>query len=424
MPSSKFALAQETYAMSQFEPAIIYAKEALKADKKNSEILNFLGSAYANLGNYDECIKYFRKALKLSRKNGEILSNLGAAYQEKGKHLAARDYLEQAVSLEPDNPKYRSNLALVSFQLGDQANFVLNFPSRRCNDDIWGSVPGVAPEFTGNESISGKHILVFPEQGIGDEIFFLRLIPGFVNKYAVKLTVICDKRLVHLFSRKFEGIEFVSSLDAVKSRGDIEFEMPMGDLMLYLERQPFLTKPPELTPERSRRSAWKKRIQPLKEKGAAIGISWRGGGDRRFRKKRSLELLNFVNALPEDVQLINLQYDYDPEELQKVERQTGRRVWVWDSFDPKYDIENLAALISNLDAVVTVDNITVHLSGALNVPTIVFLPLNPDFRWGLQGSGSDFYPSVTCIRQLRYADWSVVSHTSEILEELLRISAS
>jgi tetratricopeptide (TPR) repeat protein len=422
MPISKIARAQETFDMGHFELAVTYAKEALATDKKNWEILNFLGAAYANLGEYDEGIKYFRKALKITKKNGEILSNLGAAYQEKGKHSVAKGYLEQAVSLEPDNSEFQINLALLSFQLGDQECFVQNFASRPFSGSSGRSAPEIAPEFTGEVCVSGKHILMFPEQGIGDEIFFMRLASEFMKKYLVSLTVLCDKRLVSLFSRSFMDIEFVSSIDAVKSRDDIKFEMPMGDLMLYLEPRPCWTYPPELVPEHSRNLTWKKRVQSLKELGATIGISWRGGGDHRARKKRSIELLDLVMALPEDAQLINLQYDYDFEELRKVERQTGRRVWAWDFFDPKYDIENLAALISNLDAVVTVDNTTVHLSGALNVPTIVFLPVNPDFRWGLQGKCCDFYPAVTCVRQESYADWSVLGQTRDILEEILRRS--
>lgn len=419
MSDPKFKAAQEVYDLGHFEVAIKYAKEALKSDKKNWQIMNLIGTAFANLGEYDECIRYCKKAIRISKRNAVLIANLGAALQETGNHKAAREYLEEAVSLDPENHKYRTNLALISFLLGDLATFKDNYPSRPSVMDAAVTIPNIAPRYSADVNLNGKNLLIFQEQGIGDEIFFLRLLPEFLKKNSAGATVVCDQRLIGLLSRTFDDVSFISNVNDLESKSNIDFEMPMGDLLLYLdERIPkggLLT----LEPDQSRGLAWKKRIQPLKDIGVTIGISWKGGGNVRFRRKRSIELQDIIQNLPKDAQLVNLQYDYTPEELLKAQNATGRKIWNWDFFDPRYDIENLAGLISNLDAVVSVDNATVHLSGALNCSTLVFLPFDPDYRWGLQDNVSKFYPSVKYIRQEKYDDWSVVNRTSDLLRNVL-----
>lgn len=415
MSVPKFEAARELYNMGHFEAAIKHAKEALKTDKKNWHILNFIGSAFANLGEYDECIRYCKKAIRISKKNAVLIANLGAALQEKGSHGAARKFLEEAVSLDSENHQYRNNFALISFLLGDMAAFREHYPSRLSVMNKSVTIPNIAPRYSGNEKIDGKSLLIYPEQGIGDEIFFTRLLPEFQKLNSVRTTVICDQRLIGPFSREFNDVSFISNVEDLKSKREIDFEMPMGDLLLHCTSPNFSDGTLKLRPDHSIDLAWKKRIQPLKEMGTTIGISWKGGGNIRFRKKRSIELQNIIQNLPEDVQLVNLQYDYTPDEILEAQNATGRKIWNWDFFDPRYDIENLTGLISNLDAVVSIDNVTVHLSGAANIPTIVFLPVDPDYRWGLNDDHSNFYPSVKYIRQKVYNNWEVLNSTGRVL---------
>lgn len=419
MSVQKFKAAQEVYDMGQFEVAIKYAKEALKSDKKNWQILNLIGTAFANLGEYDECIRYCKKAIRISKRNAVLIANLGAALQETGNHKAAREYLEEAVSLDPENHKYRNNLALISFLLGDLATFKDNYPSRPSVMDESVTIPNIAPRYSAGVNLNGKNVLIFQEQGIGDEIFFLRLLPEFLRENSAGATVVCDQRLIGLLSRRLDDVSFISNVKDLESKNDIDFEMPMGDLLLCFDEQIPKEGLLTLVPDQTRNLAWKKRIQPLQEMGVTVGISWKGGGNVRFRRKRSMELQDIIQNLPKDAQIVNLQYDYTPEELLEAQNVTGRKIWNWDFFDPRYDIENLAGLISNLDAVVSVDNATVHLSGALNVNTLVFLPFDPDYRWGLQGKVSKFYPSVKYLRQEKYEDWGVVSKTSDSLKNVL-----
>lgn len=420
MSVPKFEVAKEVYNMGHYEAAIKYAKEAQKLDKKNWQILNFIGTAFGKLGEYDECIKYYKKAVRISKKNVTLISNLGTAFREKGEHELAKQHFEEAVLLEPDNHDVRSNLALVGFLLGDMPIFKANSPSRKFAIGASVASPDIAPDYTGNENIAGTHILICREQGIGDEIFFLRLLPEFMKRKSVRITALCDPRLGGIFSRSIKDVTFRSDVRDIVAQGSIDFEMPMGDLLTYSKDLNVGKGSSKLLPEQSKEAVWKKRIELLKEKGAIVGISWKGGGDIRSRKKRSIQLRDIIQNLPEDVQLVNLQYDYTSEELLEAERETGRKIWNWDFFDPRYDIENLAGLISNLDAVVSVDNVTVHLSGAMNVPTIVFLPLDPDYRWGLQNNSSNFYPTVKYIRQKEYGNWDVLSNAGEVLASILR----
>jgi len=420
MSVSKFKDAQEVYDMGHFAAAITYAKEALKADKKNWQILNFIGSAFANLGEYDECVKYCKRALKISPRNAHVLSNTAVAYQEKGQHERAIQYFNQAVAIEPETPVFKHNLAHLNFLLGDFEEFVKNYPYRHFVDKSFVTTQEPLLGFSQEQRFEGKSILVYQEQGLGDEIFFIRLLPEFLRNHPSELSVICDPRLKKICSRSFDNIKFYSSVEDIHEDNEIECKIPMGDLLLFSKHDNSRVTCPPWQPDKAKFDAWKNRLSSLRKQYPAIGISWSGGRHLRSKKKRSISLPDLIMSLPTNVHLVNVQYDYDPNEIRDAEIKCERKIWNWDFFDPKYDIENLAGLVANLDAVVSVDNTTVHLAGALGVSTIVLLPVDPDFRWGLSNETSPFYPSVSCIRQKSFDSWDVLEEIDITLHRLLK----
>mgnify|MGYP003346716796 CR=1 FL=1 len=223
---------------------------------------------------------------------------------------------------------------------------------------------------------------------------------------APELIVQLDPRLIPLFARSMPGLQFVSRREPVdESRYD--YQLPMGSLCHYLRgssadfaRAPHPYLRADATRSAKLRAQLRKRGKPL------CGISWRSGGVKTGAE-RSLELSALVSAFDSlDVTLINLQYGDVDAEIDAHNAAHAVKIERSDSVDIFNDLDGLAALISACDFVVSVDNTTVHLAGALGVACTVLLPFHPDWRWQLKRPDSPWYPSLTLLRQHAPGSWS------------------
>ena len=150
-----------------------------------------------------------------------------------------------------------------------------------------------------------------------------------------------------------------------------------------------------------------------------VGVSWRGGPTPEIIRMRSIALAQMAGifAMP-GVHGINLQYGECSGELKEAEEKTGVVIHSWDDADPLRDLDGFAAQIAALDLVISVDNSTVHMAGALGVPVWVLLPFVPNWRWMLKRTDSPWYPAARLFRQPSSGDWpSVLEEVSRALRE-------
>ncbi|MEW6054446.1 MAG: glycosyltransferase family 9 protein [Nitrospirota bacterium] len=161
---------------------------------------------------------------------------------------------------------------------------------------------------------------------------------------------------------------------------------------------------------------WEKRYLHLGE-GLKIGISWRGGSNR----KRSVEIGHWRNlfSVPR-IKFINLQYGDCTDEIFMIHDQFDRTIYDWEDSDPLKDLDNFAAQIAALDLVISIDNATVHMAGALGTPVWTLLSYSSDWRWMLDREDSPWYPSMRLFRQPAPGDWE--SAMTNIKFELLNLS--
>ena len=139
-----------------------------------------------------------------------------------------------------------------------------------------------------------------------------------------------------------------------------------------------------------------------------MGISWKGGSKiQSASRNRSMELSQITSIFANTrVNLVNLQYGNTEQESKMLESQNGISLKNISEIDNFNDLDGLSSLIDACDYIVSVDNLTVHLSGSLGKKTFTLLPFSPDWRWGLSRDSSLWYPSVNLIRQSRIADWT------------------
>jgi hypothetical protein len=253
-------------------------------------------------------------------------------------------------------------------------------------------------QWTG-EPLAKERLLVYSEQGIGDQILFASVLPDVLRRVS-NVTFICDARLARLAARSFPTIEVLAAGEWQRNdEKRYDFAAAAGSLPMHFRRraEDFPAHKGFLVPDSARVRHWQEELARLGP-GKKVGLSWRGGIQKTGRHRRSiaLEELRPLLAAP-GLTWISLQHG-DSGEEGPIHRFSGIT----------QDIDELAALIQSLDLVVTVCNTTVHVAGGLGKEVLVMAPVVPLWMYGLQGERMHWYPSARIIRQRRYGDWGDV----------------
>jgi hypothetical protein len=273
------------------------------------------------------------------------------------------------------------------------------------------------------EDLAGKTVVVSAEQGIGDQIMFASLLPDLLERKAVCL-VRLDDRLQLLLRRSMSELTLISHDDAGLFQLDryaIDFQVSIGSLCRWL--RPSLANFPSrggyLRADAAQLDRLRSRYRQRFGGRPVIGISWRGGsGDTA--QARSTALTAWMPLLRQHgLAFVNLQYGDCRAELAAVQNQAGVEVFHDETVDPLKDLDGFAAQTAAMDLVISIDNSTVHMAGALGVPVWVLLPAVPDWRWMLGRSDSPWYSSVRLFRQPAAGAWTPVIDT--VARELGRL---
>ena len=250
-------------------------------------------------------------------------------------------------------------------------------------------------------------VLLWPEQGIGDEILFASMIPD-MYKACDRLIVQADKRLLPLFSRSFpKDIEY-RERDEIIPENDYDYHIPMGSAPQFFRLSADSFKPSSkgyLKEDTAKAREF--RLKLLDKKfDHLIGLSWHSTAKRSLAKQKniSLEEIAIATYSPKN-RLINLQYGRVDDEINNLARVNGIEIYDNKELDLYNDLDGLAALICACDEVVCIDNVTVNLAGALGKPTKLLLPFSSDWRWGCTGNQCDWYESIVIYRQKEIGNW-------------------
>ena len=271
------------------------------------------------------------------------------------------------------------------------------------------------------EPLAGRHLLLWGEQGIGDEVQFLSLLPH-ILRLGARVTVLTEPRLRPIVARSFPGVtvpEAAAAGGAVEDHHGADLHLAIGDLPHRLDLFCGGSAVPEpwIVPDPARTTALRSGLQARHPGRRLVGITWRSvapttGGRRTIPPALWLDI-----ARVPGVALVSLQYGVTDEDLAAF-ADAGIEVDVSHGVEPVQELDGLAALVAAMDLVVCPTNNTVHFAGALSMPCWVLLPTRPDWRWGLAGRGSLWYPRTRVYRQQSDDDWPPV--LAEVAEDLGR----
>ena len=306
--------------------------------------------------------------------------------------------------------------------LGDFKNGWREYEYGRLKEDQKRRMPNAPYEFWRGLSLEGKSILVTAEQGVGDEIMFASCIPDLIRLNPRLVILECDLRLDSLFSRSFPKVNIRhrkdhKDVDWFEELGNIDFQIASGSLPSFFRNDldNFPLRKSFLEPDMLLRKKWRKRYDDLGNR-MKIGISWTGGLKGSKERRGSLSLEQLLPLLRMDADFVNLQYGDHSEKLEKLQKTRGVYIYDWPDANPLTDLDNQAAQIAELDLVISFDNATVQVSGALGKETWVLVSDPPFWLWMLERNDSPWYPTVKLFRKRSFSGW--VSLIGKICDDL------
>ena len=344
-------------------------------------------------GNYQAAIQTLKSIEINEESKPTIYLELGNLYQKIGNSSTAQSYLEKALKLQPENPLIKWNLAYIYLS---QGNFKVGweFYETRWQTKGW-STPYFRtqkPLWKGEEN---GRLLIWREQGIGDEIMFLSLI-NLIPKNIVEIIIHCDKRIAGLIERAKILRTTVMTDNLYNNNVDFDYHIPVGSLPYVLNFKPALASK-EAKPYLVANKNMVTNIQSSfrGNKNTRIGISWKSTNSL-FKEAKNIPLkLVLAKLYNEEITTVNLQYGDIRKDLKTVEEKYLSNFLVFETIDKFCDLESLAALIKCCDVVITSSNVTVPLASSLGVPCHLILNELHDWKWYSQTDSSYWYPNCS-----------------------------
>jgi len=407
---------------AQYEAAIALLEPALAREPESPELHLTLGSALRETGDFEQAGRHYAAALAARPHYAPALANLADMVCDSGDRARARTLYDQALKAEPKNDQIRLNRAIFHLLNGDLKEGWRDYAARI-------GVPGKVPvteqrlaNWTGG-LLKRVRLLVRAEQGVGDQILFVSLVPDLAERAKSEggsLVLECEPRLAPLFARSFPDVavrpSVIKTIGGVptadygwlKAAGGANAAVLMGSLPRYLRGSLDAFPNPHgfLVPDAEEKACWRKAFERDGKK--IIGISWRSGraagGDRHLQYASLQDWARFLEAT--DATFVCAQYAATAPEIAELEEMSGRKILVPAMLDQKNELDRTCAMLAALDVVISAPTAVSWLAAGAGVPTLKLLhgPV-----WTAMGQNHEpFAPACETLSPARLGDWADV----------------
>jgi tetratricopeptide (TPR) repeat protein len=404
-------------AFASYDKAI-----ALKPDY--AEAYSNRGIALQELKQFDAAFASCDKAIALKPDYAEAYYNRGNALKELKQFDAAVASYNKAIEIKPDYADAYYNRGLLRLVLRDFYNGFLDYKYRWDSKDFSNTPQNTKIPSASKSGIKGR-LLIWAEQGIGDEIFYAGLLPMLSTK-DVSIALSADKRLHPIYRRSFPKVDLLDKNILMSTSVDSEFDAqtPIGDIGFLLDVKAVAikaTRSPYLQSDPLKRESFRRTTSALGS-GLVCGVSWKSVNSK-FGAAKSISLESFVPLLVlPGVHFVNLQYGDVKEEIQHVKSTLSVDVHQVPGVNVFYDVESLLALIDACDVIVTTSNVTAHLAGSIGKRAVVLVPHSTGkiWYWHENDEYSFWYPSLKLFYQDNPLTWDqTIEDCSDWVKSLL-----
>jgi len=379
------------------------------------------GISLYRLDRFAEAHQDYERALAIQPGDPIVLNSLGFVLQDMGRVEEARQAYEQAFQTAPEFSIARLNLGLVQLKLGDWQNGWENFEARwegsaESKKGTFQRSPCPLPQWNGEADTGEKALLVIAEQGFGDCFQFSRFLLLATRRFA-KVGFVCPAATLRLMEWSFgDKVVLFNRLPAEFSTW--HWQCPLMSLPRAFQTRldSIPTETPYLKVPQVAMDHWHARLEDAAPGRFRVGIAWAGRKTNSYDARRSMAFEQLLPLLHDSrVTWVSLQKwavdDVPPMIPEDID-------WL-DWTEELSDFADTAALVSNLDLVLSVDSSMVHLGGALARPVWMMNRFDSEWRWLDRRDESPWYPGLRIFNQARFGDWaSVLDAVQAALEAL------
>jgi tetratricopeptide (TPR) repeat protein len=393
------------------EEAIICYRNAIQLDPNYANAYNNLGIALKEKGEFGEAMTCFRKVIELNPQHADAYNNLGSISVFNGNHNESLNHYRKAIQLDPRHAEAHYGLSLTLLSLCRFNEGWTEHEWRWRTKDFSSQRRNYSQPLWDGSAINGRTILLHSEQGLGDSIQFIRYAPV-ISQMGASVIVECPKELKSLIQR-VEGVNKVIMQGEWLPDFDIHCPLLSLPLVFHTTLESIPSKLPYIAVDSVLVQKWGNRLRADNSK-LKVGLVWAGNPGHKNDRHRSCSLEIFLPLLQlKGTVFFSLQKG----EAAKQTRDLPKDILISDYIEEITDFADTAALMENLDLVISVDTAVVHLAGALGKPVWTLLPFNADWRWMLDREDSPWYSTMRLFRQPSLGDWESV--IAKVKDELL-----
>lgn len=401
-----YNVADTLFRKKQYEAALNKLEWLTNLKQDSVELYSKIGCIYQTLRDYEAALPFHLKALVYEPSRGKLWTDIGRCFFRLGQFEESYDSYKKAEELDPDDAYLNLNWGLLQMLHGFYDEGLLRYENRFKVNDNFKNSKIFFEKLWRDESLEGKRVVVLTEQGKGDYIQAARYFP-MLKQHGLKHLKICVKpelkRIVET-SFKYNELEVIGESYTSDVYKDYDYILPVMSLLRYfkttLESIPAET--PYLKVDKKCAQSWKGRIQ--RRDCFKVGICWIGKAshqddvDRTIRGELLMPLLS-----NESCDFYNL----------NVDKAIADSILCKENFiDHTADIQDFmdtAALMQEMDLIISVDTAVAHLAGALGLDVWILLrKLPPEWRWLLHLDYSPWYPTARLFKQENAGDWDEV----------------
>lgn len=386
--------------LGRYDEALESHDRAIGLQPGNAEAYNSRGMALHALQRHEEALASYERALALDSRHADAYCNRGVVLFSLKRLDEAQESYRRAIALQPEHVLAHLNEAILRLTLGDydEGWKLYEWRWRGVRENIMRYFP--EPLWLGEQPLSGKTLLIYAEQGYGDFIQMCRY-AQLAESQGAKVVLQAPPALTPLAATLSGSINVVATGQRLPA---FDYQCPIMSLPLaFKTRVATIPAPiPYLHVSADRQTQWRRRLGGKTR--ARVGVAWSGNVKLRTGQNRILPLRQLKPLLDLPFEFHALQKEFLPEDAAQLSGLGQIRL----HHDELRDFADTAALIGEMDLVISVDTAAAHLAGAMGKPLWVVLPYMADWRWMLDRADNPWYPTATLFRQPAIGDWAAV----------------